>query len=210
MYLPAHFREDDPARLHAAIEAAPLGTLVTLGPGGLAASPVPMLHDPAAGPHGTLLGHLARANPQWKDIAAGAPALAIFMGPDAYVSPSWYPGKAEHGKVVPTWNYVAVHARGALTFFDDPARLLALVARLTDRHEGGRPAPWKVSDAPPDYVQAQLRAIVGFELRIETLDGKWKLSQNRPEADRTGIADGLQREGDADVAALVRDRDRGR
>jgi transcriptional regulator len=155
-------------------------------------SHLPLLLDPTAGRYGELTGHLARANPQWRTSDLRKPALAIFMGPDAYVSPSWYPAKQEHGRVVPTWNYSTVHARGTLEVFDDPQRLAALVTRLTDLHEGRFAAPWKVTDAPADYLQKQLHAIVGFVLKIESLDGKLKLSQNRSMADRRGVVAGLR------------------
>ncbi len=205
MYVPSHFREDRVTVLHATIDRSGLATLVTAGPDGPEASHVPMLLDRGAGPLGTLYGHVARANPQWRHPDPAG--LAIFLGPDAYVTPSWYATKGRTGEVVPTWNYVAVHARGRVTFFDDEERLLDLVAKLTRRHEAPRQAPWAVSDAPPDYVRANLRAIVGFELPIAKLEGKWKMSQNRSAEDRAGVADGLEREGGASaaaVAALVR------
>ena len=186
-------------------------TLVTVGRDGPTASHVPMLLDAAPAPYGALRGHVARANPQWKDLAAGQPALAIFLGPDAYISPSWYATKKQTGKVVPTWNYVAIHAAGPVTFFDDADKLLALVTELTKRHEGPRREPWAVTDAPADYIQSMLRAIVGFELRIEKLEGKWKMSQNRPAEDRPGVVAGLCEEGGAKgaaVAAVVTERNR--
>jgi transcriptional regulator len=203
MYVPPAFREDRTDILHAAIRDAGLATLVSLGADGIVASHVPMMLDPGAGPHGTLYGHLARANPHAAGGVPDAAALAIFQGPDAYVTPSWYETKRQTGKVVPTWNYVAVHASGPLEIFDDADRLLALVTRLTDRHEGDRAAPWAVADAPPEFVRGQLKGIVGFALRIETLEGKWKMSQNRPAADRAGVVEGLSAEGREDVAALV-------
>jgi transcriptional regulator len=211
MYQPVSFQENDVETLHEAIRQAELVILVTVGADGPTASHVPMLLDPAPAPYGTLRGHLARANPQWKDLAAGQPALAIFQGPDAYISPSWYATKKQTGKVVPTWNYVAIHAAGPITFFDDADKLLALVTELTSRHEGPRREPWAVSDAPADFIQGMLRAIVGFELRIEQLEGKWKMSQNRPAEDRPGIVAGLRDEGGAKgaaVAAVVTERNR--
>jgi len=215
MYLPKEFREEQVPVLHEAIRQAALGTLVTLGADGLEASHVPMLLDAEAGPYGTLTGHIARANRQWRRVDGGVAALAVFLGPEAYVSPGWYATKQQTGRVVPTWNYVAVHASGALRFFDEAEQLLALVTRLTRTHEAARPAPWAVTDAPPDFVQAMLKGIVGFELRIERLEGKWKLSQNRPAEDRTGVIDGLRREGGDDKAAMAelmaaaeRERDR--
>ncbi|OWJ64656.1 FMN-binding negative transcriptional regulator [Inquilinus limosus] len=203
MYVPPAFREDRIEILHDAIRQAGLATLVSLGADGLVASHVPMLLDAEAGPNGTLYGHLAKANPHAAGGVAGTEALAIFQGPDAYITPSWYETKRQTGKVVPTWNYVAIHASGPLEMFDDADRLLDLVTRLTVRHEGGRAAPWAVSDAPPDFVRAHLKGIVGFALPIARLEGKWKMSQNRPAADRAGVAEGLGAEGRDDVAALV-------
>ena len=205
MYLPEHFKEDRLPVLHDAIRRAGLATLVTSGPDGLEANHIPMLLDPEAGPYGTLHGHLARANPQGRSPEQAA--LAVFLGPDAYVTPSWYPGKRRHGKAVPTWNYVAVHAHGRLEIFDDPGRLRALLARLTDRHEAGRAEPWSITDAPDDYVAAQLKAIVGFSLVISRIEGKWKLSQNRAAEDRAGVIDGLRREGETAVAEAMLGRD---
>lgn len=191
MYRPPAFSLDDPAALGVLLADARLTTLVACVDGLPVADHVPMLFDPTRGPHGTLTGHLARANPQASPEADGRPVLVVVTGPEAYVSPSWYPSKAETGKVVPTWNYVAVHAHGRLRRFDDPERLLALVTALTDRHEAGRPAPWSVTEAPADYIRAQLKGIVGFEIEIELLEGKRKLSQNRTAADRAGVIAGL-------------------
>ena len=197
MYVPPHFLEDDKAALHRAIRETRLATLVTLGSEGLEASHVPILLDEGEGPYGTIRGHLARANPQWRRASAETPALVMFLGPDAYVSPNWYATKRETGKVVPTWNYLAIHAYGRVEFFEDAERLRAIVTSLTQRHEGRREKPWAVSDAPEDYIQAQLRGIVGFRLPIDRLEGKWKLSQNRPEVDRRGVIEGLEGEGGA-------------
>ncbi|MBB6251685.1 FMN-binding negative transcriptional regulator [Nitrospirillum iridis] len=205
MYRPSHFKEDRPSVLHAAMAAIGLANLVTVSADGMPqAGPVPLLLRPEEGEYGALYGHFAKANPQWRETPAGSPALAIFMGPDAYVTPSWYATKRESGKVVPTWNYATIQARGPITFFEDAAALLDLVTALTNRHEGGREAPWAVDDAPADFIQAQLRGIVGFRLAITSLEGKWKMSQNRPVADREGTADGLARNGDDAVADLVR------
>lgn len=190
MYVPPAFREDDPAILHSIIRDARLSTLVTATVAGPIGTPLPLCYNADEGEHGTLYGHLARANPQWQAEPLGD-AMAIFMGPDAYVSPSWYVGKQEHHKVVPTWNYEAVHAYGPVEFFDDARRLLEVVTRLTDLHEKTMPAPWRVADAPPAFVAAQLRGIVGVRLTIRRLEGKRKLSQNRPAADRAGVAQGL-------------------
>lgn len=204
MYVPTPFREDDLTAIHATMRAARLASLVTSGPDGLVATPLPLLLDPAEGPQGTLYGHVARANPQWK--ASAGEAMAIFMGPDAYVTPSWYATKRETGKVVPTWNYVAVHAYGPAEFFDDPDRLLDVVTRLTALHEAPRAEPWAVSDAPEAFVRAQLKGIVGLRLPIARIDAKRKMSQNRNAADRAGVAAGLagsEAEADRAVAALI-------
>ena len=200
MYVPPAFREDRPEALHAAMRAATLPILVTLGADGMVASHVPMLLDAAAGRHGTLIGHLARANPQ---AGTSGEALAIFTGPDAYVSPSLYPSKMVDEKVVPTWNYVAVHAAGPITFFEDAARILDVVTRLTEREEGKRERPWAVSDAPDDFVAGMLRAIIGFTIPIARLEGKWKMSQNRQPADRAGVRAGMEAAGRADIAGLI-------
>jgi transcriptional regulator len=211
LYNPAQFKQEDVGALHAAIRENGFGTLVTLGAEGLEASHVPMLIDPAPAPYGTLIGHVSKANPQWRTARPDVPALAMFLGPNAYITPAWYPTKQENGKVVPTWNYTAIHATGTLTFFEDPERLLQLVTRLTEHHEAARAEPWAVSDAPADYVQGMLKGIVGFELAITRLEGKWKMSQNRPPADRAGVIEGLRREGgptEADVARIVRDTNR--
>ena len=190
MYVPPAFREDDLAALHGAMREVPLANLVTASAEGLIATPLPLFLAPEEGPYGTLYGHLARANPQWKLPPTGD-AMALFMGPDAYVTPSWYASKREHGKVVPTWNYSAVHAYGAVEFFSDEDRLLDVVSRLTNRHEAARAEPWQVSDAPPAFVRAQLRGIIGLRLPIDRLDGKRKFSQNRSAEDRQGVAAGL-------------------
>ena len=203
MYQPAHgrFLVSDPKRLLAEIVERVPATLVTLGPEGLRASILPMLFDPDDGPNGTLRGHLARPNPQWRDglstsdpksnIEAGVEALAIFNGPDAYVSPAWYEEKRLTGKVVPTWNYTTVLAHGPLIVHDDPQWLLAHVRRLVERHEAGRVDPWSIDDTPDGYVDTQVRAIVGLELRISRLEAKRKLSQNRKAADVDGVIAGL-------------------
>jgi transcriptional regulator len=205
MYVPSAFREDRLCVLHAAMREARLANFVTATAEGLVATPLPLLIAPEEGPYGTLYGHLARANPQWKSPPAGD-AMALFMGPEAYVSPSWYPAKQEHGKVVPTWNYVAVHAYGPVEFFDDADRLLDAVARLTSLHERPRAEPWAVTDAPEAFVRAQLRGIVGLRLPIARIEGKRKMSQNRSAADRAGVAAGLaasDRASDRAAAALI-------
>lgn len=191
MYCPAAFRQNDLPTLHAQIQACGLAVVTSTGKQGLQASHVPLLLEPGEGEFGTLYGHFARANPHWRDLADGAEALVVFSGSEAYVHPGWYPAKAEHGKVVPTWNYIAVHAWGQAEVFDEPERLLQLVSRLSDRHEQGRAQPWAVSDAPRDYIDAMLRAIVGFALPIRRVEGKWKLSQNHSANDQTGVRVGL-------------------
>ena len=213
MYLPPHFREDSLPELQRAIAEARLAVLITSGPQGIVASHLPMLLDPTPLPNGRILGHVARANPQWRGYDGQSEALAIFPGPEAYISPAWYATKRATGKVVPTWNYVAVHAYGRLEFFDDAVRLRSLVGRLTERHESRRPAPWAVDDAPKDYIDGQLKAIVGFEMAIQRLEGKWKLSQNRTPDDRAGAIAGLKEEGgpaEQAVASLMGDRENGK
>jgi transcriptional regulator len=209
MYVPAHFKEDRVAVMHDAIRKYGFGTLVTFSGEELEASHLPLLLDPEPAPFGTVVGHLARANPQWQRVKPDIEALAIFLGPNTYITPSWYPTKQQNGKVVPTWNYLAIHAYGTLTFFDDPAELRAHVSKMTDTHESPRAAPWALNDAPESFVQGMLRAIVGFKLRITRLEGKWKMSQNRPAQDVTGVLEGLAREdGEAHeaVAEIVAER----
>jgi transcriptional regulator len=201
VYVPPLFKEDRIDVLHDAIRASGLATLVTLTASGLIASHVPVLLDSEPAPYGTLTGHLARPNPQAR--GATGDALVIFQGPDAYITPSWYATKRATGKVVPTWNYVAIHAAGPITFFDDPERLLDVVTRLTEKQEAGRVAPWSVSDAPADFTQGMLKGITGFAVTLTRLEGKWKMSQNRPAEDRAGVVAGLSAEGRGDVAALV-------
>ena len=201
MYIPRHFEETRVDVLHQLMRAEPFGALVTLGRDGLEANHLPFELDTDAGPLGTLRGHVSRANAVSRLTSADVEALAIFQGPQRYVTPSWYPTKAETGKVVPTWNYVVVHAYGPLRFIDDPAWLLAHVERLTERHEADRERPWQVSDAPEDYIAGLVRGIVGFELPVSRLAGKWKVSQNRGDADRAGVTTGLR--ADADPASTV-------
>ena len=191
MYVPRAFAEHHTPTLHEQMQATPLPVLVTHGSQDLLASHIPLLLNPHEGDYGTLYGHFARANPQWQALAEGAEALVIFAGEQAYISPSFYPSKAEHGKAVPTWNYLAVHAYGQPEVFDDHDRLLALVSRLSSKHEAHRPEPWSVSDAPSDYIDSMLKAIVGFSVPISRLIGKRKLSQNRSSADQLGVRDGL-------------------
>jgi transcriptional regulator len=202
MYVPEPFKEDRINVLHDAIRHAGLATLVSLTTDGLIASHVPLLIDPEPTPYGTLLGHLARPNPQAR--GAIGEALAIFLGPDSYITPSWYATKRETGKVVPTWNYVAIHAYGLVEFIDDPEHAREHIAQLTHRHEQGRPVPWAPTDAPDDFIASLVGGISGFRLTIRRLEGKWKMSQNRPIKDRAGVAEGWEQEGKADIAALVR------
>ncbi|HEY1698089.1 MAG TPA: FMN-binding negative transcriptional regulator [Trebonia sp.] len=201
MYIPSHFTPDADAvttllREHGAAD------LVTLTDDGLVATMLPFVYVPEAGEHGALHGHLARNNEQWKLPARGE-SLAIVRGPDAYVSPSWYASKAEHGRVVPTWNYVTAHVYGQLTVHDDPQWTGGLVRRLTGKHEGRRERPWSVDDAPRAFFEGQLRAIVGVELLITRIEAKAKLSQNRPAADIDGVISGLRDRGDTVLADEV-------
>jgi transcriptional regulator len=207
MYVPKHFEETRVHVLHAHIGAHPLGALVAMTPAGLDANHIPFEVDPEPAPFGTLRGHIARANPLWRDCSRDVEALAIFQGPGTYVSPAWYPTKQETGKVVPTWNYAVVHAHGSLRFIDDRDWLRSFVTTLTNRYEGGRRDPWHITDAPADYIEKQLGAIVGLEIPITCLVGKWKVSQNRPAQDAHDAAEGLLREGGSsatEMAALIR------
>ncbi len=193
MYLSSHFEETRPALLHALLRAHPLGLLVTTdAQGAPVVDPIPFMLVPERGPLGTLVGHVARANPVWQQRPGAPEMLVVFQGPDGYISPNGYASKAEHGKVVPTWNYAVVQARGPLVVLDDAAAALALVTRLTLRHEATQPRPWAVSDAPDDYIASMLRAIVCIEIPLSALVGKYKLSQNRSSADRAGLVAALQ------------------
>ncbi len=203
MYVPAHFNEDRVGVLHELIRSSGLATLVSMTADGLIASHAPMMLDPDPAPYGTLIGHLAKANPHARAADAGVQTLVIFQGPDGYITPSYYAAKREHGKVVPTWNYAAVHAYGTLEVFDDPDRLLGVVTRLTQQHEAPRALPWAVADAPADFVQGMLRGIVGIALPIVRLEGKVKMSQNRPAADISGVVEGLRHDGRDELAGAV-------
>jgi transcriptional regulator len=203
MYLPPHFREDRLDVQHALMRKRPLGTLVTAGPAGLVANHVPFLLYADEGPLGTLRAHLARANPQLGELGQVAGCLAIFHGDEDYISPGWYATKRETGKVVPTWNFVTVHAWGAPRVIDDAAWLRRQVEDLTDAHEARQPAPWQVDDAPADYLAMMLKGIVGIEIPIARIEGKWKMSQNRSDADRAGIRAGLRAQGKDDFAAAI-------
>lgn len=201
MYVPAHFEENRPEVLQALIADQPLGALVTVSPQGLDANHVPFELDAARGPHGTLRAHVARANPVWQEAAAAPDALVIFQGPAAYVSPTWYPSKHATHRQVPTYNYMVVHAHGRIVVHDDETFLRGLVARLTRKMEAGEAQPWKMGDAPPDYIQQMLGAIVGIEIEVTRIVGKWKLSQNKEAADRRGASDTLiARDSDAQQA----------
>jgi transcriptional regulator len=202
VYQPVHFNQPDSAAIAALIAQYSLATLVTQQDGALTADHIPLVFDPAAGAQGTLRGHVARANPLWR-VADQQTVLAVFQGPQAYVSPSWYPSKAATAKVVPTWNYAVVHAHGRLSVIDDVQWLRAFVTRLTDKHESAHAHPWAVSDAPADYINQMLRAIVGIEIELTRIDAKWKLSQNRQAADRLGVAAGLSGKADGAAQALA-------
>ncbi|MDB5772365.1 MAG: FMN-binding negative transcriptional regulator [Burkholderia sp.] len=204
MYVPSQFEEQRPEVLRQLIHQHPLGALVTLGQDGLNANHIPFEFDPGPAPFGTLRAHVARSNPVWSDFANDVEAMVLFQGAQAYISPSWYATKQENGKVVPTYNYMVVHAYGPMRVIDDPAWLLGLVERLTGRHEADRAGPWKVSDAPRDYVDKLLGAIVGIEIPVSNLVGKWKVSQNQPPANRAGVARGLQEVGDDNALAMAR------
>ncbi len=191
MYIPRHNEEKRVPTLHSLMVAEPLAALVTLGSTGLFASHIPMILENDGSEFGVLKGHISRANTQWRDFVSTVDALAIFSGHQHYITPNWYPGTQEHGKEVPTWNYVVVHAYGPLKITEDKEWLLANVAKLTEIHEALSPRPWKISDAPADYIESLLRGIIGVELPIRRLEGKWKVSQNRTESDRNGVIDGL-------------------
>jgi transcriptional regulator len=192
MYTPKAFEVTDLALLHAAMKQSELATLVTMTTQGLVATHLPLLLDETKGEYGTITGHVSRANLQWRESDPNVDALIIFLGLDTYVSPNWYPAKQENGRVVPTWNYAAIHAYGHLTFFEDPEWLRTMVTELTKRHEASFPAPWQVTDAPAAYIDSQLKAIVGFEFRILRLEGKQKFNQNRAVEDRLGVIEGLR------------------
>jgi transcriptional regulator len=195
MYVPAHFEENRLEVLHRLIADYPLGSLVTVGPDGLDANHLPFEFDAGKGPHGTLRAHVARANPVWQEAAERPDALVIFQGPTAYISPTWYPSKHEAHRQVPTYNYMVVHAHGPIAVRDDEAFVRGLVARLTRKMEAGEPVPWKMGDAPADFVSQMLGNIVGIEIEVTRLTGKWKLSQNKASADRRGAAAALDERG---------------
>lgn len=202
MYRPPHFREDRIDVLHDLIRAHPLATLVALGREGLIANHLPLVLHGDLSENGTLRGHISRANPLWTAFDAKVEALTIFQGPESYITPSWYASKKEHGRVVPTWNYAVVHAQGPLGIVDDVSWLRAHLDTLTLQQEGERPVPWEVADAPDDFVERQLKGIVGIELPIGRIEGKWKVSQNRNEGDRVGVSRGLQFESGGTTSAM--------
>jgi transcriptional regulator len=191
MYVPAHFEENRPDVLHQLITNQPFGTLVTTGPNGLDANHLPFEFAPGEGPHGTLRAHVARANPVWQEVASQPDTLVIFQGPAAYISPNWYPSKHEAHRQVPTYNYMVVHAHGKIVVRDEEAFVRGLVARLTRTMEANEPRPWKMGDAPADYISQMLGAIVGIEIEVTRLVGKWKLSQNKEARDRRGAVEAL-------------------
>lgn len=203
MYVPGHFAESRIDVLHGLVRAHPLGALVVHTLHGLDANHIPFEIDPEPAPFGTLRGHVARANPVWRDFSPEVGALVIFEGPHAYISPAWYASKQEHGKVVPTWNYAVVHAHGPLRVIDDPVWLRNFVEQLTNRHEAPRRDPWKVTDAPADFIDSTVGAIVGIEIPISRFTGKWKVSQNRSEKDRAGVAAGLTQQPNDAAAAMA-------
>lgn len=206
MYIPPAFKDSELASIHETIRNARLANFVTSTASGLICTPLPLIFDAGEGEHGVLYGHVAKANSQWKEAPIGE-ALAIFNGPGAYITPSWYISKQEHGKVVPTWNYAAVHAYGQAEFFEDADRLYDVVTRLTDLYEHPRAESWAVTDAPAEFIKSQLRGIVGLRMPISRIDAKRKMSQNRSEADRAGVVAGLadsDRESDRVVATMIR------
>jgi transcriptional regulator len=206
MYQPPAFREDRIEVQHALIRAHPLGLLITAGPGGLMANAVPFLVYPEGSGCGTLRAHVSRGNPQWRELAAVEECLVVFQGRQKYITPSWYATKRETGKVVPTWNYITVHAWGRPQAISDAAWLRRQIDDLTSQQEGALPDPWKVTDAPEDFVTAQIKGIVGIEIPIGRIEGKWKVSQNRTEVDRAGVVAGLREQGEATMADLVAER----
>lgn len=209
MYQPPHFQEDRPEILQGLMRSHPFASLIAIGKEGLLANHFPLFLQVDDAGYGALQGHMAKANPLWSDYDPGSDVVAIFQGPQAYVTPSWYPSKTEHGKVVPTWNYAVVHAHGRLTVKDDADWLRAHLDALTATQEAGREAPWASTDAPAEFIEKQLKGIVGFEIAISRLEGKWKMSQNRAETDRLGVVSGLRAEGTEQAAEVARNVARG-
>lgn len=209
MYQPPHFQEHEIAPIHALIRACPLGLLISAGQSGLIANPIPFLLDSESGPHGTLRCHVARPNPQWKELTTPQDVLVVFQGSDHYIRPNWYPTKTESHKVVPTWNYAMVQVHGQARLVEDPAWLGRQIRDLTVMMEGGTPDPWAVDDAPEAFINAQIRGIVGIEISISAITGKWKTSQNRNSADQQGVVAGLGALGTdraSDMARMVAQR----
>ena len=204
MYTPTHFEESRLPELYEFMRRHPFASVIASVSGRLDANHVPLILDPALGPYGQLRGHIARANSMWRDVQAEAEVLVLFHGANGYISPSWYASKKEHGKVVPTWNYGVVHVRGRIAWVQDTQWLRRLVEELTERHESGKPEPWQVSDAPDDYIRKMLEGIVGFEISIAEIKGKMKLSQNRTDADLSGIRRGISNQADAGAAELAK------
>lgn len=203
MYIPKHFEETDIGVLHSLVRAHPLGAWVTHAPDRLLVNHVPFLVDASRGEYGTLVGHVARANTVWRSFSSSTPSVVVFQGPQAYISPPWYPTKQEDGRVVPTWNYAVVHAHGFPRVIEDRDGLLALVERLTMEHESTQLSPWKVSDAPAEYIEKRLAAIVGIEIPIASLEGKWKVSQNQPASNRRGVIAGLGQRTDQELSSMA-------
>jgi transcriptional regulator len=203
MYNSAHFEESRPEALHDLVREHPLGLLITQSAQGLDANPIPFLLDVEDDGATVLRAHVARANPVWREALADAQTLVVFQGPQAYITPTWYPSKAENGKAVPTWNYITVQARGRLVVRDDATWVRGLVTRLTQRHEATQAKPWALTDAPAEYIDAMLRAIVGIEIPLSSLKGKWKMSQNHAPANRDGVAKGLREQGHPQAEAVA-------
>ena len=209
MYIPDHFKAGSEQELHALIAAHPLGALIAQGPNGLDANHIPFELEAGQGPSGTLHAHVARANPVWREVKDGDEVLVIFRAEQGYISPNWYPSKQENHRSVPTWNYSVVHAHGKIAIRDDERFIRTLVARLTHRHEASQPQPWKMSDAPKDYIADMVKAIVGIEVEITRLTGKFKLSQNREARDISGVVEGLNAQGDRALAQVVSEHAQG-
>ena len=204
MYLPKHFDERDPERLRSLIQRYPLGSLVTATASGLDANHIPFVFADSGSAAGTLHGHIARANPLWREGVRDAAALVIFQGPNSFISPSWYPSKRENARVVPTWNYAVVHVHGVLRFVDDPAWVRSHVEALTREHEGKQDPPWAVTDAPADFVEKMVAAVVGIEISITELVGKWKVSQNQPTQNQATVIDGLNARKTEEASAMAK------
>jgi transcriptional regulator len=203
MYQPQAHEETDLAVLHSLVRAHALGAWVTQGPDGLIANHIPFLLDASDGPRGCLRAHCARANPVWREMSTQQPSVILFQGPETYITPSWYPSKHQHGKAVPTWNYAVVHVHGVPRAIDEEPWLRAHLERLTDLHEAAQAVPWKMGDAPEDYLRKMIGAVVGIEVPIDRIEGKWKVSQNRPVPDRLGVVAGLMSRGDEASAAMA-------